>query len=208
MSHKSEAAYDAVLKYINEEIISLKCRAYMTDYELALRNAFAKVAPDADAGACQFHFAQANKRYLRRLKELVDFLESKGDDAKAGNELFNNLINLPLLPADQIKEMFILIKHKALALNHNAFKRYLNYFENQWIIKVSHFFTKREVLTKENVYRKDPKRSPYSIAFTDPPAQSKPSIVSWVKICRQKENFGPWCAHCDYRSKNGRIICS
>lgn len=135
MSHKSQVAYDAVLKYINEEIILLECRAYMTDYELALRNAFAKVALNAEDSACHFHFVQANKRYVQRLRELVDFLKSKGDDAKAGNELFNHLLNLPLLPADQIKEMFLQIKHKALALNHKGFKRYLNYFENQWIIK-------------------------------------------------------------------------
>lgn len=142
MPHKSEIAYDAVLKYVNEEIMSLECRAYMTDYELALRNAFAKVAPNAVASACDFHFVQANKRYIQRLRELVEFVQSKGDDAKAGNELLNHLLNLPLLPADQIADMFVQIKHKALALNRNAFKRFINYYQNQWIVKVGYFLYK------------------------------------------------------------------
>lgn len=137
MSNKSELAYDAALEYINQNIISLQCRQYMTDYELALRNAFSKVAPDALASACDFHVIQANKRHLRECKELVQFLESKGDKAKAGNELFKHLLNLPLLPADQIQQMFTKIKHKALALNRTAFKRFLNYYQNQWIISVS-----------------------------------------------------------------------
>lgn len=140
MSHKSQVAYDAVLEYIDEKIITLECQVYMTDYELALRNAFAKVAPNAAASAYHFHFIQANKRYVQRLRELIDFLESKEDGSKFGNDLFNQLLNLPLLPADQIKEMFNQIKHKALALNRKAFQRYLNYYQNQWMNKVIHYF--------------------------------------------------------------------
>lgn len=137
MSSKSQAAYESVFEYINKEITSLECRAFMTDYEIPLRNAFAKVVPNAQMSACHFHFIQAVKRYLKKLGELVEFIDSNTEDGKTGNTLFNHLLNLPLLPHNQIDETFLLIKHKALALNPTAFKRFLNYFEKQWIIKVS-----------------------------------------------------------------------
>lgn len=67
MTNKSQVAYEAVLEYINSNIVDLTCEWFMTDYEQALRNAITKIVPTARLAACWFHFCQAVKRNIREL---------------------------------------------------------------------------------------------------------------------------------------------
>lgn len=97
MSRRTEVAYVAALKYINENVMPLECYMIMTDFELALRNAFKSLVPNALVRLCWFHFTQACKRVARKLEELFQLI--KGDDGKA---IHHRLLALPLLPADKI----------------------------------------------------------------------------------------------------------
>lgn len=132
MSRKSEAAYTAVFKYITENVMSLACHMFMTDFEIALRNALQSVASDALARCCWFHFTQACKRCARQLEELIPLIKEG-----KGKNIYHRLLCLPLLPADKIDAAFTELKQKALDLHSTGFIRFLNYYENQWLKRVS-----------------------------------------------------------------------
>ena len=68
MSKKSEAAYTAVFRYLDEHIIPLKCQSFMMDYEHALRNGLKTVSPEAKVTSCWFHFVQVRSASLLEIK--------------------------------------------------------------------------------------------------------------------------------------------
>lgn len=58
MTHKTTAAYTHIFRHIHEELWSLDASMFMTDYELAMRNAIRGLFPNADHRCCWFHFCQ------------------------------------------------------------------------------------------------------------------------------------------------------
>lgn len=132
MTNKSQAAYEAVLGYINTNILDLTCEWFMTDYEQSLRNAIVKIIPTVQLTACWFHFCQAVKRNVRKHSCIIEFIR-KNDDAK---RLYYMLLCLPLLPPVNIASEFNSIKQKFKELNPSIFDQFMAYFENQWLKKV------------------------------------------------------------------------
>lgn len=132
MTRRTEAAYKAVFKYINEHVMPLECYMFMTDFELALRNGLKCVAPNALLRLCWFHFTQACKRCARSLEELIPLIKS-GE----GKDIYYRLLCLPLLPSDKIDAAFAELKQRALDLHPTAFKRFLKYYEKQWLKNVT-----------------------------------------------------------------------
>lgn len=104
----------------------------MTDYEVALRNAIAKVIPGAQLTACWFHYCQAIKRNLMKFPKIIETI-LKDDNAK---RLYYMLICLPLLPAENILKEFDSIKQRLVEIYPLMFDKFLAYFEKQWLIKV------------------------------------------------------------------------
>lgn len=132
MSNKSQGAYTGVLQYTNDNILSLDCKQFMSDYETALRNGFAKVAPNATMAACWFHFTQAAKRNAMKLPAMMKFVRSN-PQAEA---IYYKLLCLPLLPPQHIVPAFNMLKSAAYDLNKLLFAPFLKYYDNQWLKRV------------------------------------------------------------------------
>ena len=135
LDRKTAQCYSSVLQYIHDNIVKLDCRTIISDYELALQKAIQKVIPNAKLNGCWFHFCQAVRRNMVvKFKSLPPFLRSN----TSASILYHKLLALPLLPAAQIDDIFNNIKadvNKIVDDNGN-FKKFLVYFENQWMKKV------------------------------------------------------------------------
>lgn len=132
MSHKTETAYKAVFQYVNDNILSLDCASFTSDYETAMRNAFRLVCRNVPQGACHFHFAQAVKKnaYMHGLQS------SLNSDAMALN-LYQRLQCLPLLPASFIPETFEKLASEStqFTTHQNEWRSFITYYRRQWLEK-------------------------------------------------------------------------
>lgn len=125
-------AYKHVFKFIEENIVSLICASFTTDYELAMRNALKQMYPHVKRFACYFHFTQAVKKRAYQTTGLVVLIFSN-EKAKS---VYYRLQCLPLLSPEHIKPMFIELKDEAMRINKQVFKPFIKYFQNQWIEKI------------------------------------------------------------------------
>ncbi|XP_055301598.1 uncharacterized protein LOC129568081 isoform X2 [Sitodiplosis mosellana] len=128
MTRKTEESYRHIFKYIDENVFSLKCKSFMTDFELPMRNALKSVYPNSDHNTCWFHLTQAAKKNMSKLSTLSKLIR-RNDEART---IYKKLLALPLLPADLIVETFHKLKTLALS-KFKQFKTYLAYFERQWL---------------------------------------------------------------------------
>lgn len=134
MSRKTKAAYKHIFRYIKNNLIDLgQSVSIMTDFELAMRNALAEVFTGVKLRTCWFHFSQAAKKRASQTALLIPYLFQNAE-ARA---IYYKLLSLPLLPADCILEEFKKLKVLALANHREYFADFIQYFEQQWIIKVS-----------------------------------------------------------------------
>lgn len=132
LTNKTQVCYESVLQYINDHVMSLQCASVMTDYERGLRNAIAKVVPDAILTACWFHFCAACKK--QAMKFYGNMIRLVRTNTEAAN-IYYRLLCLPLLPADRINDAFNELKTSAKEFP--VFKGFIGYFERQWINRVS-----------------------------------------------------------------------
>lgn len=131
MTRKTEDCYRHIFQYIEENVFSLQCKSFMTDFELPMRNALRSVHPNSEFYTCWFHLTQAAKKQMSKLSALSKLIQ-RNEEARA---IYKKLLALPLLPADLIAETFH--KLKALALSKfKQFKEFLAYFERQWLQRV------------------------------------------------------------------------
>lgn len=133
MSRKTEESYAHVLRFIEESVFILKPSKFTTDYEVAMRNALEKQYPQAKFVKCWFHFTQAVKRNAAKVTGFVNFIRLN-DYAES---IYYKLMSLPLLPVSYIKPTFDKLKSEAFAIDRRKFVRFINYYERQWIMKVS-----------------------------------------------------------------------
>lgn len=135
MTKKSEAAYIAVFKYIEENIWKLQPKCFMTDYECGMRNALKIVHPKAKLSACWFHYCQAIRR---KCSNFGDFLKKVRND-KYADEVFHKVLALPLLPSEHIKNAFEMLELglKKDAPKYKMFQPMLTYYRKQWLNRVS-----------------------------------------------------------------------
>lgn len=102
----------------------------MTDYERAMRSALRKIYPGAEQYACWFHYCQALRRHANAIPGFVPAIRSN----MGALEMYGKFLCLPLLPAAKIDEAFNLIK--AEAYDEDLFRRFLKYYEKQWMKQV------------------------------------------------------------------------
>lgn len=133
MSRKTEQAYTHLFQCINAEIIDLQPTSFMTDYEVAMRNALRHVYPDAQMFSCWFHFCQAVKRHGSQIGGFLLAARSNTESSK----IYYQLLCLPLLPPEHIVNVFKMIKMEAKAVHGHLFDTFLDYYERQWIKKVN-----------------------------------------------------------------------
>lgn len=135
MSRKTEESYLNVFKYIDSNIISLNCKSFMTDYEVAMRNAIKSVSKNAQLYTCWFHFCQACRRYVSGITGFLIALRSNQKLRK----IFNKFLSIPLLPPQNIPEAFDIVCAEANKEDPKLFKIFIKYFQKQWLKKVNIF---------------------------------------------------------------------
>lgn len=165
MDKRHEKGYTAVLDDIDKNVLPLNCKFVMTDYEMALRNAYRAVIPDVKQHACHFHYAQTVHRYVKRnCPGLMKLIFSDAPENKEAHKTYKKLIYLPLLPAKDINEAFQQIALSTMSRYPKKFNIFLRYIKRQWLTRVSVHF--KSILKKINIginriiciIRKEPKR--------------------------------------------------
>lgn len=131
MSRRTKAAYVALFKYIEENIVKLEPTSVMSDFERALRSAASDVFLGVIIRGCYFHYSQAIVKYVQHLPDLVTAIN--GDTAL--ERIFYQFLRLPLLPAHKIQEGLDVLKSQAEPFR--AFDPLIAYFERQWMRIVS-----------------------------------------------------------------------
>lgn len=131
MTKKTQKAYEHALRFVNENVFSLQCKAIITDYECAMRQAIRTVVPTVKLLGCWFHYSQAIRRKVASLSELFDLVRS---NEKIRN-MYYKIICLALLPYDKIEKAFNELALEGLKLT-KEFTPFVKYFQNQWLKRV------------------------------------------------------------------------
>lgn len=136
MTKKSTECYDAVFKYIEDNIMKLQPTEFMADYEASMRKSLNNQFPNAIIRGCWFHFKRALWAKCAKLG-LLTFLKNNTDAKKA----VTKLQNLPLLRTDQIQKGYKHVKSRAEACGvADNLKPLFDYFQKYWLRKVSEFY--------------------------------------------------------------------
>lgn len=133
MNRRTTEAYEAVYDFVNSKVLELAgAKLFITDYELAMRNALKKKYPIAKFTACHFHFAQAVRKNAMSINGFMKFIE-QNDLAK---RTYYKLIYLPLLPPGQIDIIFnTVITDDVEAIGDAKFDKLFKYYRRQWMRK-------------------------------------------------------------------------
>lgn len=132
MTRKTQKSYEAVFDFINAKIFDLSgTKTFITDYEMAIRNALRKKYPRAKQTACLFHFAQAVRRKATKINGFVEFLQSN----ERAKKIYYQLMYIPLLPSNCIAAAFQNVCNKADAIGRAKFEPFIKYYRKQWIEK-------------------------------------------------------------------------
>lgn len=131
MSRKSERCYIHLFTAL-KQIFDLTGESFMTDLEIAMRNAIRHVYPGARLHTCWFHFCQAAKRKAYQIPMFIRSIQAN-ENMKS---IYYKLLSLPLLPAADIMACFHMLKAQAQQIDAKSSKQFLVYFEKQWLKKV------------------------------------------------------------------------
>lgn len=135
MSKRTQLAYTRIFRYIDEHICSLLCARFYTDYEAAMKSALHSCFPDSRLVSCWFHFVQAIRRKVSKIPDLFHLVRT---DEKA-KMLYYKFQALALLRPDLIDDAFKDLSSAAIKYN-SSFEPFVEYFNRQWIKKVSSYF--------------------------------------------------------------------
>lgn len=133
MSGKATRLYEEVFKFIENKIFTLKPSKFMTDFEAGLRKALNNIYPDATLHGCWYHFVAAVRRRIlsHKLYELIK-------ENPIVKFIYRSLLNLPLLPPEDILNGYNIIKLEAKnSAFYEQLKPVLDYFESFWLALVS-----------------------------------------------------------------------
>lgn len=132
MTRRTIEAYQSVLEYIHQNIIPIRGKAIIIDFEKAMRQAIKTVSPNMKILGCWFHFCQALRRKMASMNELFQLVRN---DSECKN-LFRQFQCLALLPEDDISEVFVRISREALKKS-TLFSSFIDYFHDEWISVVT-----------------------------------------------------------------------
>lgn len=133
MSNKDVGTYKELFAYIQANVFNLQPSQFITDFELAMRIALRFHYPGVKMTACWFHYTQCLRR---RACKIPNFFRVANADPEL-DRIFHKFLALALLPANEIKPMFISMKKLVEEKGVPEFLQFVSYFEKQWIKKVS-----------------------------------------------------------------------
>lgn len=128
MTRKTQICYEHALKYIHENVFPLRCKAMITDFELAMRQALRNILPGIILLGCWFHYTQAIRRKVASIEDLFEIVR-KVDTAR---NLYCKFLCLALLPHDLIEKAFNELALEALQ-SHKAWTSFIKYYQAQWL---------------------------------------------------------------------------
>lgn len=141
MTGKSQDLYEKVFDYI-ETIFKLEPDSFMTDFETGMRAAIRKCYPQATLNGCWYHYCAALRRRLCSLQLLRIIAESK-----KARQIYRKMLSLPLLPKEQIRNGYLLIKQEARQNNvFTLFKSFFDYFDSFWLNLVRYWCHQEKLL--------------------------------------------------------------
>lgn len=133
MTRRTIEAYVAALSFVDTNLIKLQGKGIIIDFEDAMRSALRRVSPDLPIFGCLFHFMQALQRKMKSMTTLFELVRTN-EDAKF---LFRKFQSLALLPANKIKDEFVILLREALdTFKFTAFAPFVEYFKKQWLVRV------------------------------------------------------------------------
>lgn len=128
MSRKSERCYIHLFTAL-KQIFDLTGESFMTDFEIAMRNAIRHVYPGARLHTCWFHFCQAAKRKTYQIPMFIRSIQAN----EKMKSIYYKLLSLPLLPAADMTIFSLLRKAmvkksmlKNMVTSSNLFHIYCN----------------------------------------------------------------------------------
>lgn len=131
MTRKTQKTYEHCLRYVHENVFSLRCESIITDYEIAMRQALKEVVPGIKLLGCWFHFAQAIRRKVASICELFELVRTN-DKIR---HVYYKIICIALLPFEKIERTFNELALEGLELTKH-FTPFVKYFRNQWLKRV------------------------------------------------------------------------
>lgn len=150
MNRKTPECYGSAFQFIEQKFLALEPSTIMTDYEDGLRKAIRKHWPGVDIRGCWWHLKRAVHKKCMAIG--MGKLLNKSAEARLIKRM---LTNIPLLPADLIKEGFNSVKEYAAKKKMiRNFDEVFTYFENYWLKQVRflfhlfHFSMKQNFLSK------------------------------------------------------------
>lgn len=129
MSRKTAECYVDVFKYVEEHVLKLEAKEFITDFEGGLRKAVEICYPNSVLRGCWFHFCAA----LRKKAMDLDLRTVLKTNAEARTVL-SMLMSIPLLPANFIIAGFNHIMQRAKNVGmHSEFSKLFTYFRSYWL---------------------------------------------------------------------------
>lgn len=136
MSNKTADPYEKLFTYIENNVFKLNPATFMADYETGLRKSINKCYVFAVLYGCWYHYKAAVRRNCSRtLYRLI------AEHPIAGT-IYRMLLNLPLLPSNNINDGYLIIK--TIARSNNLFQKFKNlfeYFEGFWLQVVNKLYS-------------------------------------------------------------------
>lgn len=136
MTTKTREAYEHVFQFIDANLFKFQASTFHTDYEMGLRKALRNVFPTATLKGCWFHYCQAMRRKTQTIKGFGAIVRNSVEC----KEWYRKFLSLPLANAEQIEEMFLILKTELLEFpvkQRECLKVFAKYFEKQWMTRVS-----------------------------------------------------------------------
>ncbi|KAK0417728.1 hypothetical protein QR680_013173 [Steinernema hermaphroditum] len=102
MANKTVGSYAKVFEQIADRMNGRQPCSFMSDYEMAARNAVQARFPNVQLKGCLFHLGQSVYRYVSK-KGYVNFYNQVDSEFR---KLIRSLVALSLLPLDTVEEGF------------------------------------------------------------------------------------------------------
>lgn len=132
MSNRTTETYTALFRYIEQNTFNLEPTRIITDFEAAMRKGVNICYNQTKLNGCWFHYIRAIKKKIRQLG-----LQSLFQSTPEARRVYNGILCLPLLPAEQFNEGYAYIKESAKKLDfYEKVEPFFEYYESYWITQI------------------------------------------------------------------------
>lgn len=161
MTHKTTECYVDVLNYIENNVLKLEPREFITDFEGGMRKAIEICYPAAVLRGCWFHFCAALRKKAIELG-LKAILKCNAE----ARLIRSMLMCLPLLPAESILDGYDYIIERAKnGKLLSKFSKLFKYFHSYWLKQVWTNTPQNTQITGKNLYFAFVERKTYTVCI-------------------------------------------